>query len=98
MKIRSILLFCIGFQFFISKTYAQQTAKLWITTQDSILLMKENVEFNPRIESKNSIDLHAKHIQLLKKIKNGFQQMPNYPIFAILWKRKFPKNSEGVAQ
>jgi hypothetical protein len=70
MKKRSILLFCIGFQFFISKTSAQQTAKLWITSQDSILLMKENIEFNSRFEYKNSIDLHAKHIQFLKKIKN----------------------------
>jgi hypothetical protein len=66
MKKRSILLFCIGFQFFISKTSAQQIAKLWISPQDSIILMKENIEFNSRFEYKNSIDLYANHIQFLK--------------------------------
>jgi len=73
MRKRSILLFCIGFQFFFNEIWAQQKANLLFLPQDSVLLAKENIQLSHTIEFKNSIDLREKQLQILRKLrKKGY--------------------------
>jgi hypothetical protein len=73
MRKGSILLFCIGFQFFFNEIWAQQKSNLLFQPQDSVLLTKENIQLSHNIEFKNSIDLREKQLQILRKLrKKGF--------------------------
>jgi hypothetical protein len=69
MRKGSILLFCIGFQFFFNEIWAQQKANLLFLPQDSVLLTKENIQLSHIIEFKNSIDLREKQLQILRKLR-----------------------------